>query len=403
MPRKKSSKPSPNLKQNKAKIELNQKMAEKAAKADMPKTPVQDKWSAAAKRGSQKRLAARAKVDAKRKALTSPRPTSMAPEVKAPAKSGGRAMSPQAPRMRAALPPGEKVVGSGSGPASTKDYTVKSTTNAVKSGGIKGIAKAVGRAVPYVGAAITGYEVGKAMTEKSGISGGGGQMKRGRKPTMADQARSMARQSFNETKGSSKAAIAATTAKAGGAKSVTKPASSGNAASAPKATSERPSSKGAEVVDKSQGTDYYAKSATKGKSKQMKRNAGYDNYMDIMSSHGLAEGGRVPGGYEMDVSPMGMVKNAIRAVRDIKKGMQKNAPKASSSNQQPVERKSPRKDGSSGRELVPQSIMDDVKTSRGYANGGQVGNKDIYGSYGGSGGMAEHMVKVEKTNIKRNG
>lgn len=375
--------------------------AQEAKKASAKPAP--DKYSEAAKRSSEKRAAARAATDAQPAPRRGDKYSESAKRMSEKrAEARANVDKQHAPRRS---PP--------SAPKNTQPYydpskaTAKATKGAVLKQGLKTLGKKALVASPYGAAAVTGFEVGKAIAgpgNRSGVDAGGGQMKRNRKPTMADQAKEMAKASFEANKGRKKAAIAA------GVSPSVLPSGKGKAASAPTAKSERPAqqkaapkggkSHSSTTTDMKKQEGFYSDKPAPvvDKTKKMKRNAGFDNYEDIMSSQGLAGGGPV-----WDTSLPGVVKNVMRAGASLKKKMEgANAPKAASSNQQPVERKRVRKDGNSGRELVPEDIMGEIKPSRGYANGGKVGHSDIYGSYDGSGGMAEHMVKMEKTNLKRN-
>lgn len=134
--------------------------------------------------------------------------------------------------------------------------------------------------------------------------------------------------------------------------------------------------------------------------KPVKKMTAYENYQNIMASEGLKDGGVVKG-KAMGGWVGNMMKQGAQALYGMAKPKQKNAPKATSDS--PPVRVSPKKDGNSGRELVPNSIMEEIQRTRGYEGGGMVAGprSDMYGSYEGAGGECAHRNIVGSTNLKR--
>lgn len=146
------------------------------------------------------------------------------PKVKTVGQMTSPSMSPGSQRRLS----GEKTVGGSSKPGPNRDYTTKSTASVPKARGsvLAGAKTMARRAVPYVGVAVTGYEVGKAIgSSVKRKSGTGGQMRRKRSaPKPRVSAASAAQASFAENRAARKA-------------SAPKPSPRTNKSSSPKVTS----------------------------------------------------------------------------------------------------------------------------------------------------------------------
>lgn len=392
----KSKKPSPNLKQNQAKIKMNQKYAEKAAKADMPKTPkVKDKWERAAEKSKAKRIAARAATDSSRKALVKVE----APKVDAPKTKGGS-------KSQAPSDVDKRVYD----PARGKKTSVGEKVRRVGSKVAKG-AKAAGRLAARASlpaaVATTGYQVGKAIGERYAEE----KNRRSRDAKMRE-AKAMIESSFTSHK-KSREDGKKTKAMAGEMAPRSKVSKSSGKKNAPsttipsnvsaKKTTDQKRSKGAVVQE---GPSRPPVKASE------KKNRGYSNYQRVMSAEGLKDGGVVKKskGYAMGGMVPDFIANtgkavAKEAIKRYKK--QTNAPKASAADSPKAVQKK-KTDPSGRRDLVSPDMMNEIRRDmgvKGYAGGGMVEGKkqDMYGTYGaGCKDVSGHKVISGTRNIKYN-
>lgn len=230
-----------------------------------------------------------------------------------------------------------KITGKKSSSGQTEKEALKSTAKGTAKKAVAGIS----RVTAPLAAAATGYAVGEAIGSSIG--------RKQARQEKQKSAENMIRQSYEQNKGKNKAALAS------GAEPIRITIRGGKEAPAPKAAkapAKKASPKGGKSHSATMKDSLYTDTPAPvvDKSQKKKKKHAYDNYLDIMSSPGLAEGGVVG-------------KNVPKVTSDNLPGtgMAKQAGKLKEE-----------------RNARNQSALDMVRQARGvkgYACGGKVGKK----------------------------